>query len=376
MNSALLGKPVIIGGTSDRGVVASCSYEARAFGIHAAMPVKLAKRLCPDALIVRGDYEQYSKYSDIITAIIAERVPVYEKSSIDEFYIDMTGMDRFFGSYRYAGELRQYIMRQTGLPISFGFSTNKTVSKVATGEAKPNNQMRISNGAEQHFMAPLTIDKIPGIGPKTAATLRSMGVERVRTLQQMPPVLVQNVLGEHGKTLWQKANGIDQSPVEPYNERKSISTEETFDTDTTDVDQIKNILLKMTEQLAYRLRNQHKLTACITLKIRYTNFDTHTMQCRIPYTASDHTLMARVKELFNKLYTRRMLIRLVGIKFSHLVSGGTQVNLFEDSSTIVQLYQTMDKIRQRFGNGAVQRAIGNGARIRSFNPFNGQSADS
>jgi DNA polymerase-4 len=376
MNSALLGKPVIIGGTSDRGVVASCSYEARAFGIHAAMPVKLAKRLCPDALIVRGDYEQYSKYSDIITAIIAERVPVYEKSSIDEFYIDMTGMDRFFGSYRYAGELRQYIMRQTGLPISFGFSTNKTVSKVATGEAKPNNQMRISNGAEQHFMAPLTIDKIPGIGPKTAATLRSMGVERVRTLQQMPPVLVQSVLGEHGKTLWQKANGIDQSPVEPYNERKSISTEETFDTDTTDVDQIKNILLKMTEQLAYRLRNQHKLTACITLKIRYTNFDTHTMQCRIPYTASDHTLMARVKELFNKLYTRRMLIRLVGIKFSHLVSGGTQVNLFEDSSTIVQLYQTMDKIRQRFGNGAVQRAIGNGARIRSFNPFNGQSADS
>lgn len=376
MNSALLGKPVIIGGTSDRGVVASCSYEARAFGIHAAMPVKLAKRLCPDALIVRGDYEQYSKYSDIITAIIAERVPVYEKSSIDEFYIDMTGMDRFFGSYRYAGELRQYIMRQTGLPISFGFSTNKTVSKVATGEAKPNNQMRISNGTEQHFMAPLTIDKIPGIGPKTAATLRSMGVERVRTLQQMPPVLVQSVLGEHGKTLWQKANGIDQSPVEPYNERKSISTEETFDTDTTDVDQIKNILLKMTEQLAYRLRNQHKLTACITLKIRYTNFDTHTMQCRIPYTASDHTLMARVKELFNKLYTRRMLIRLVGIKFSHLVSGGTQVNLFEDSSTIVQLYQTMDKIRQRFGNGAVQRAIGNGARIRSFNPFNGQSADS
>jgi DNA polymerase-4 len=174
-NSALIGKPVLVGGSSDRGVVASCSYEARQFGIHSAMPMKLARRLCPEALIIRGDYESYSNYSSIITEMIGEQVPVYEKSSIDEFYLDLSGMDKFFGCYKWATELRQKIQKETGLPISFGLSVNKTVSKVATGEAKPNGQMQINFGNEKQFLSPLSVSKIPMVGEKTAHLLRSMG---------------------------------------------------------------------------------------------------------------------------------------------------------------------------------------------------------
>lgn len=357
-NSALHNKPVIVGGTSDRGVVAACSYEARAFGVHSAMPIKLARRLCPDAIIIRGDYDRYSYYSEVVTDIIKEDVPVYEKASIDEFYIDMTGMDRFFGCYNYTSELRQRIMKETGLPISFGLSENKTVSKVATGEAKPNGQKQIDFGNEKLFLAPLSIKKIPMVGDKTYTLLRSMGVERVYTLQEMPPDLLTKVLGENGIVLWKKANGIDNTPVEPYSERKSISTEETFEQDTADVAFLKSLLVKMTEKLAFQLRSDNKLTACITVKIRYSNFDTHTTQSRISYTSSDHTLIAKAKELFDKLYERRMLIRLIGIRFSHLVGGGNQINLFEDSEEIINLYQTMDHLRKKFGNAAVSRAVG------------------
>lgn len=367
----LRGKPVLVGGSSDRGVVSTCSYEARTFGIHSAMPMKIAKRLCPEAIVIHGDYEEYSKFSGIVTEIISSEVPLYEKSSIDEFYIDLTGMDRFFGSYKFAGELRQKIIRETHLPISLGFSSNKTVSKVATGEAKPNGQRKIDTGSEKNFLAPLSVKKIPMIGEKTFQLLRSMGVEKVHTLQKMPVEMLGMVLGENGHSIWRKANGIDNSPVVPYNERKSISSEETFETDTIDVTMIRSIFVAMTEKLAYQLRSENKLTACVTVKIRYSDFNTHTMQSRIPYTSCDHTLISRVKELFDKLYNKRMMIRLVGIRFSHLVGGGHQINLFEDSQEIIQLYQAMDRIRNRFGDDKIHRAAGEGIEMRQFNPFNG-----
>ncbi len=367
----LKGKPVLIGGTGDRGVVASCSYEARAYGVHSAMPMKLARRLCPDAVVVRGDYDRYSYYSDMVTEIISESVPLYEKSSIDEFYLDLSGMDRFFGCYKWATELRHRVTKETGLPISFGISPNKTVSKVATGEAKPNGQLKVDGGEEKNFLAPLTINKIPMVGEKTYQLLRSMGVEKIYTLQQMPAELMEKVLGENGIAIWKKANGIDNSPVEPYSERKSVSTEETFSQDTIDVEKLSALLVGMTDKLAFQLRSEDKVTACVTVKIRYSNFDTHTMQARIPYTACDHTLIARVKEIFQKLYNRRLLVRLIGVRFSHLVGGGYQINLFDDSEEMIKLYQAMDKMRNRFGEGSVQRAIANGQRRRSFNPFNG-----
>jgi DNA polymerase-4 len=368
-DSSLIGKPVLIGGTSDRGVVASCSYEARQFGIHSAMPMRMARQLCPHAIIKRGDHEQYSKFSNAVTDIIQESVPVYEKTSIDEFYIDMTGMDRFFGCYKAATELRQKIMRETGLPISFAMSSNKTVSKVGTGEAKPNGQKEIDFGQEKIFLAPLSIKKIPMVGDKTYQLLRSMGIEKVKTVQDMPMELMQQVLGENGTVIWKKANGIDNSPVEQYSERKSISTETTFEKDTIDIAYLNSVLISMTEKLAFQLRTEEKLTACVTVKIRYSDFNTYTMQMRIPYTALDHTLMQRVKELFDKLYQKRMLIRLIGIRFSHLIQGTYQFDMFEDTVEQIQLYQVMDKLRKRYGKDAVQRAAGMDIKHHDFNPF-------
>ena len=370
-NSKLIGMPVLVGGTSDRSVVASCSYEARRFGVHSGMAMRTARQLCPEAILVRGDSEEYSKYSKEVTEIIHERVPLYEKTSIDEFYIDLTGMDTFWGSYKLASEVRQQIMKETHLPISFALSTNKTVAKVGTGEAKPNGQKEIPTGTERGFLAPLSIKKIPMVGDKTYMLLRDMGVEKIHTLQEMPVELMEQVLGINGRVIWRKANGIDNSPVEQYSERKSISTERTFDKDTIDVKALKFLLVSMTEKLAFQLRSEGKLTSCVMVKIRYSDFNTYTVQARLGYTSLDHVIIEKVKELFDKLYQKRMLIRLIGIRFSGLVQGNYQYNLFEDNAEQLQLYGAMDKMRLRYGEDAVKRASGLEIKLRNFNPFKG-----
>ncbi|WP_297703110.1 DNA polymerase IV [uncultured Eudoraea sp.] len=374
INSELQNKPLLVGGTSDRGVVAACSYETRGFGIHSGMPMKMARELCPEAVVIRGNAGTYSKHSDLVTEIIKEQVPVFEKSSIDEFYADLSGMDRFFGCYHYASELRKMIIKETGLPISFGLSVNKVVSKVATNEAKPNNQLKVDFGYEKPFLAPLSIKKIPMVGDKTYQTLRNLGLRKVKTVQEMPMDLMRRVLGANGAVIWKRANGVDNSPVIPFCERKSISTERTFDRDTIDVSKLKGILIAMTENLAYQLRRGEKLTACIAVKIRYSDFNTYSKQVRIPYTSADHILIPKILELFRVLYSRRLLVRLIGIRFSHLVPGNYQINLFEDTEEALNLYTAMDNIRERFGDKSVLRASGLGAKTigRMHNPFNGQ----
>ncbi len=353
----LVGKPVIIGGTSDRGVVASCSYEARKFGIHSAMPMKMARALCGDAILVRGDMELYSKYSHIVTEIIAEKAPLYEKASIDEHYLDVTGMDRFFGLQKWTHELRESIIRNTGLPISFGLSVNKTVSKIATGEAKPNGELYVDRGAVQIFLAPLSIRKIPMIGEKTYRLLRSMGVVTIDTLSHIPIDMMERVMGKNGIVIWEKANGIDGTPVYPYHEAKSVSTETTFEQDSIDIVRMKEILVKMVEKISFELRDKQKLTACVTVKIRYSNFDTHTLQQHVPYTAFDHQLIPVVKNLFDRIYQRRMLIRLIGVRFSSLISGNPQLNMFDDNVEMVNLYQALDRIRRKYGQKIVRRGV-------------------
>ena len=352
-NSSLVGKPVIIGGTSDRGVVASCSYEARKFGIHSAMPSRMARQLCPHAIFIRGNMEEYSKYSHIVTDILQEKVPVLEKASIDEHYIDMTGMDRFYGCMKFAHELRLQVMKETGLPLSFGLSVNKTVSKIATNECKPNGERQVPLDQVQPFLNPLSIKKIPGLGQATYIKLSEMGVRFIYTLSQIPQEQLFKVLGNNGTSLWQKAHGIDHSPVLPYREQKSIGTQSTFETDSIDTHTIKQLITSMVTDLCFQLRAQRKLTACITITIRYSNFETHTQQTKIPYTTLDSFLIGKAKELFDKLYNRRMLLRLVGVKFSQLVSGHEQINLYSASEEQYKLYQAMDRIRNRFGeNGS------------------------
>lgn len=358
LHSELKGMPLIIGGHSDRGVVASCSYEARYFGVRSAMPIKMALQLCPQAKVLRGDMELYSNQSKIVTSILQEESPLLEKASIDEFYIDITGLDRFFGCYKWTNELVHRITKETGLPISFGLSINKTVAKMATSESKPEGRFEVLEKAVKPFLFPLPINKIPMLGQSTANVLSRIGVRKIQTLAEMPVEVIVQLLGKNGQSLWKKANGIDLTPVEPFSERKSISTETTFEKDTIDIQHINDLLVSMVEKLAFQLRQEQKVAACIAIKIRYSNFDTHTQQCKIPYSASDHVLIGKAKELFSKLYSRRMLIRLIGVRLSDLVHGYHQINLFEDTHEMIALYNAMDKIRNKFGKKAIGRAGG------------------
>ncbi len=374
LDSRLNGKPILVGGTGERGVVSAASYEARPYGVHSGMPMKMARQLCPEAVVIRGNARTYTKYSKLVTEILKERVPILEKASVDEFYADLSGMDKFFGTYKFAIELKKEITRHTGLPISFGLAVNKTVSKVATNEIKPNNQIRIDKGYEKAFLAPLSVKKIPMVGHKTYQKLCNLGLKQVCHIQQMPHELIQNVLGKNGSLMWQRANGIDNSPIVEYHERKSISNERTFGKDTTDMVQLKTTLIAMVENLSYQLRKGNKVCACVAVKIRYSDFNTYTKQIKIPYTAADHILIPKVLGLFEKRYDKRLLIRLIGVRLSDITSGSYQISLFEDTQKTTQLYQAMDKIRNQYGSRSVMRAAGMGAHAigSNDNPFDGE----
>lgn len=357
VNSQFKDIPLIIGG-GDRGVVSSCSYEARTFGVRAAMPIKMALRLCPQARVVKGDMELYSRMSHMVTEVIEESAPVMEKASIDEFYLDLTGMDKFFGAYKWTNELGAKIEKETGLPISYALSVNKTVSKIGTGESKPHGHREITSVGVHSFLNPLSIKKMPMVGSATFQLLSRVGIRTIGTLSEMPIEVLQQMIGKNGTDLWRKANGIDETPVLPYSERKSISKERTFNSDTMDIRAVKSLISGMAEQLAYQLRQEKWLTSTVVIKIRYSNFDTETKQCRVTYTAADHTLARVALELFDKIYTRRMRLRLIGLRFTDLVHGSYQMNLFEDNAQLINLYQAMDAIKMRYGNDAIGRAVG------------------
>jgi DNA polymerase IV len=342
--------------------VAACSYEARKFGIHSAMPMKTAMKLCPHAIVLGGDRGGYSKYSRMVTEIIASKVPLFEKASIDEFYVDLTGMDKFFGVSKYVSELKQTIVAETGLPISYGLSTNKLVSKVATNEAKPNGQLEVPPGKERDFLAPLAIDKIPMIGDTMSATLKQMGIHIVRDLAAVPLEELEARFGKTGLSLWRRANGISDSPVEPYHEQKSISAENTFYEDTIDTNFLQAELVRLTERVGYELREEKKMAGCVAIKVRHSNFDTFTRQVTIPYTAADHIIIEKVKELFRQFYDGHSKIRLIGVKLSQLIPGNFQMSLFDNIEQTTRLYEAIDEVKNRFGKKIIRRAGGLGGK--------------
>lgn len=351
----LKGKPLIVGGDGQRGIVAACSYEARKYGIQSAMPSLTAKRLCPDAIFLKGSYHEYSSYSRLVTEIIANTVPNYEKASIDEFYIDMTGMDKFFGISEYTKNLREKIIKDTGLPISYGLSTSKIVSKMATNEAKPNGYLEIPPGKETAFLWPLTVDKIPGVGKQTVIQLQSLGINTIEQLANTPVDQLEYSFGRWGKRMWEKAYGIDHNPVEQYSEQKSISHENTFHEDYNDVEFLHKELVRLCEETSFELREEKKLTGCVTVKIRYHDFETVSRQEVIDYTALDDVLIAKVKSLFNKLYRKGHKVRLLGVRFSHLIPFNIQMNLFDQSKEKLQLYKAVDKIKNQFGYDVITK---------------------
>ncbi|RYY38353.1 MAG: DNA polymerase IV [Chitinophagaceae bacterium] len=352
----LKGKPLIVGGDGQRGIVAACSYEARKFGIQSAMPSLTAKKLCPEAIFISGSHGEYSKYSRIVTQIIADTVPQYEKASIDEFYIDLTGMDKFFGVSQYTRELREKVIRETGLPISYGLSGNKLVSKMATNEAKPNGYLEVPHGRETAFLWPLGVDKIPGVGASTQQQLYGLGIRTIEQLAATPVEQLEFHFGKWGKKLWEKAHGISESPVEPYSEQKSLSHETTFSEDSNDPVFLHRQLVKLTEESAYDLRQEEKLTGCVTVKIRYSDFTTVSRQEVVDYTAFDPVLLARVQSNFDKLWKRGEKVRLLGVRFSHLIPMTLQMNLFDDSLEQLELFKAVDAIKNKFGSALVQKA--------------------
>ena len=351
----LKGKPLIVGGDGQRGIVTACSYEARKYGIQSAMPAMTAKRLCPDAIFLKGSYHEYSNYSRQVTDLIASSVPHYQKASIDEFYIDMSGMDKFFGIRRFTKNLREKIIKETGLPISYGLSTSKLVSKMATNEAKPNGYLEIPAGKETAFLWPLTVDKIPGVGKQTLIQLQSLGINTIEQLAHIPIDQLEYSFGKWGRRMWEKAHGIDHNIVERYSEQKSISHENTFHEDHNDVNFLHKELIRLCEETAFDLREEKKLTGCVTVKIRYHDFETVSRQEVVDYTALDDVLIAKVKSLFNKLYKKGNKVRLLGVRFSQLIPFNVQMNLFDQSEEKFQLYKTIDKIKMKFGHDAITK---------------------
>lgn len=368
----LAGKPVIIGGTGRRGVVASCSYAARKFGVHSAMPIGQARQRCPQAVCLPGDMAYYSAKSREVRELVEAAVPLCEFASIDEFYCDLTGMDRFFGCWRFSRELRQRLQRETGLALSMGLSTSKTVAKIAAGHCKPNGELHIARGQERAFLVPLPIEKIPSLGKKTSEILRNRGICHVRDLQETSPELLRTLLGKHGPALWKKANGYCTSPVEPAHVRKSIGTERTFGQDTADPAHLHRVLIDMTERVSYQLRQKGNLAGCVTLKLRYHDFTTHTRQQKLPYTDQETALLPVVHRLFEQLFDRKHYIRLVGVRLSDLVRGGHQAELFRDTDQQLELLSALDDMKRKYGIRAVRRAAGQPARKRSLPPRGAQ----
>lgn len=352
---SLKGKPVLVGGY-ERGVVAACSYEARKYGIHSAMPMKKALQLCPQAIVTSASRNDYSKYSRWVTEIIAANVPQFEKASIDEFYIDLSGMDKFFGASKYAKELREKIIKETGLPISCGLSSVKFISKMATNEAKPNGFLEVPNGKEKEFLWPLAIEKINGVGKQTEIQLKDLGFYKIEDIAHSTPEFLEKHLGKWGESLWRKSQGIGSTHVETDWEQKSISHENTFDKDYTDIDFLHKEIVRLTEKTSYSLREDEKLTGCVTVKIRYSNFETTSRQDTIDYTSLDDQLIAKAKDLFNKSYQKGRPVRLLGVRFSQIIPFTMQMSLFENSAEKLNLYKAVDGIKDRFGSKSVTKA--------------------
>ncbi|MBK6610395.1 MAG: DNA polymerase IV [Sphingobacteriales bacterium] len=370
LNPNLVGLPVAIGGTSRRGVVASCSYEARQYGVRSAMPMYKAMQICKPLVVVKSTPGVYSLYSKKVTDIIAQTIPNFQKASIDEFYADLTGFERYFGAYKIATALRQRIIAETNLPISFGLAANKVVAKIATGRAKPNGQLFVPHGHERSFLAPLPISKIPMLGPKTAILLQQHHFFTIDNLQQSTEQQLQHILGlQHGSLIWNRANGLGSTRLAADDEdsedgtnsyvAKSISNERTFMENIANEQQLRVYLIRMVEKLAFKLRRMEKLAGCIALKFRHPDFTTYGRQISIKPTDADSNLIKNTLALFGKTYQPNMPLRLIGVRFSSLQSRQQQLTIFEADQHLKHqyLYTALDKIRQKHGLGSIGLAI-------------------
>lgn len=354
---SLNGKPVIVGGTpSGRGVVASASYEARAFGIRSAMPTARALRLCPDVIVVRSRFGDYTKYSNTLYQRILELAPVVERASIDEMYLDLTGCEDLYHHDLpgFVKKLQQIVWVEFQLPCTISLASNKVVAKIAAQTVKPAGVIYVPHGTEQEFLAPLSIDVIPGVGKKTSEILRRKGFNAVADLQAASKEKLQRILGKHGLWIHEVANGFGPDHLSTEHERKSIGNEETFAHDIADRNELEKILFSLTEEVCSSLRYRHLKARTFTLKLRYADFQTITRATTFEPTNDDTIIFKAMLELLDASYTRRIAIRLLGVRASHLVEEEQlELPLFPEDKKRSQMLDAVDKIRKKFGEDVI-----------------------
>jgi DNA polymerase IV len=358
LNPSLQGKPVIVGGRPEgRGVVASASYEARAFGVHAAMPLARAKQLCPGAIFVTGTYHKYREFSDRFMAILGDYSPAIEPGGLDEAYLDVTGCENF-GSWRKLAEtIKQRTNKETGLVASVGIAPCKVVAKVASDLSKPDGLIEVLPGQERGFLAKLPAQKLPGVGEKTAKLLKSMGIQTIGQLADMPDSLFRNRFGDGMLWLQQHARGIDPGIVEARGEAKSISRETTFEKDTSDVKLLISTLRYFAEKLGAELRESEKQARTVTLKLRYMDFETinRSSTARMATDLDDFIFHSAVRLLESALAKKNRPVRLIGLEVSNLVSGEKQLSLFSnETKNMEKIDKAIDQIRDKYGFDSIQ----------------------
>jgi DNA polymerase-4 len=355
----LRGKPVIVGGgPNQRGVVTAASYEARKFGVHSAMPLRTAGRLCPHAVYLDSHHAKYSEWSDRVATILAKFSPIVEMVSIDEAYLDLSGTERLHGPPLAATDkLLRTITRDTGLPCSGGLATTRLVAKVASDQAKPRGLLWVGPGSEARFLAPLSVRKIPGIGEVTERALRALSIETVEQLAEQPLEKLEKVFGQWGTALYRKARGGDSYEFVIDAEPKSISHNHTFGEDTDDTVALSAMLSHLSQKACKRLREAGLATRTLTLTIRYTGFDTYTRSktLREP-TQLDADIFAVFQKLFREHRNERRKIRLLGVSLGGLTHGAEQLDLLsaERRAKLEKLTRATDNLRDRFGFDSVQ----------------------
>lgn len=359
INPDLKGKPVVVGGSPhQRGVVSTASYEARAFGLHSGMPAVTATRLCPDAVFIEPDFSKYGDFSRRFMAILNDFSPSIEPRGMDEAYLDVTGFESMHGSIRQmAHKIKQRVRDELGLCASIGVASCKVVAKVSSDASKPDGLIEVPYGEERDFLAPLPVEKLPGVGKQSAKVLRSLGLNTIGDLSRTPAHTLRSRLGSAGEMLHRLASGIDESQVLPPGEAKSISREITFAEDTRDPSFLEATLWAQSERVGADLRKQVKQAKCVTLKLRYGDFSTITRRRTLQhgFDADKEIFETGIALLHRVLETERRAVRLIGIGVSNLIDAGLQASLFGRSTAkLEQLNKAVDQIRARYGFDAIQ----------------------
>ena len=358
LDPSLIGKPVIVGANPEygRGVVAACSYEAREYGLHSAMPIKQAYQLCPHGVYISGSHGEYSQYSKGVKGILEKYAPLIEQASVDEFYMDFTGTTHLYGSmYMLGVKLQKEILEKLQLPCSIGIGGNKTVAKICSDYAKPRGVTYIVPGMEKDFLSPLPIETIPGVGKKTLPELHMKGIYKIGDVSKLSEDYLIAAFGKHGSSLWKKANGGGSEYLNPPTARKSVSKERTYGKDENNIKEIERTLFKLTGQVCQILRDKNWQAATISIKLRYSDFETITRAKTIKPTDDDKTIFDTAVKLFRNNYKRRVSVRLIGIHLTNFNEFCEQEFLFEDEEIKrKKMFRAITKMRDKYGYAVLQ----------------------